>query len=316
MTPLALTRLQQVGLVVLRTLVGWHFLYEGFTKVLAPAWSRAGAPLARWTAAGYLRASSGPFAELLPRPGRRSLAPVVDMWCVAGLVLVGLSLMLGLFTQTGVRGRARCCWRSSTSRHAHERRGPGGRRGRLPARQQEPDRGGGGRWWSSSFRTGRIAGLDLFRRRGPGAPPAEADAMNLTPEQQELGRRNFLQAVATTPALAALGAAAAAKGRCAAGRCAWATSASGGEGRVLLEHDRSGLSPRSGLLRHQPAHSRRPTRSLAKAGVPQAKHYERLEGDDPEGGPRGGHARVAALAARRDRGRDAWRRASTCSARR
>ena len=30
--------------------------------------------------------------------------------------------------------------------------------------------------------------------------------MNLTPEQQEIGRRNFLKAVAGTPALAALAA--------------------------------------------------------------------------------------------------------------
>ncbi len=36
--------------------------------------------------------------------------------------------------------------------------------------------------------------------------------MNLTPEQQELGRRNFLRVVAGTPALAALGTAAAVKG--------------------------------------------------------------------------------------------------------
>ena len=32
-------------LVVLRTLVGWHFLYEGYTKLLYPAWGQNGAPV-------------------------------------------------------------------------------------------------------------------------------------------------------------------------------------------------------------------------------------------------------------------------------
>jgi len=36
--------------------------------------------------------------------------------------------------------------------------------------------------------------------------------MNLTPEQQELGRRNFLKALAGTPALAMLAASAATRG--------------------------------------------------------------------------------------------------------
>ena len=39
----ALTSAQQVGLVLLRTLVGWHFLYEGYFKLWRPAWSRTGA---------------------------------------------------------------------------------------------------------------------------------------------------------------------------------------------------------------------------------------------------------------------------------
>ena len=42
--------------------------------------------------------------------------------------------------------------------------------------------------------------------------------MNLTPEQEALGRRNFLKALAGTPALAAFGAAAALRARCAAAR--------------------------------------------------------------------------------------------------
>ena len=59
-----LSRTQQTGLVVLRTLVGWHFLYEGLVKVVWPAWTRGGVPLGRFSSAGYLRSSTGPFAEL------------------------------------------------------------------------------------------------------------------------------------------------------------------------------------------------------------------------------------------------------------
>ncbi len=55
--------LQQTLLVVLRTLIGWHFLYEGYTKLLQPAWGRLGAPLAAWSSAAYLKAATGPLAE-------------------------------------------------------------------------------------------------------------------------------------------------------------------------------------------------------------------------------------------------------------
>jgi len=33
----SLTRGQQTALVLLRTLIGWHFLYEGFVKLVWPA---------------------------------------------------------------------------------------------------------------------------------------------------------------------------------------------------------------------------------------------------------------------------------------
>ena len=50
--------------------------------------------------------------------------------------------------------------------------------------------------------------------------------MNLTPEQMEQGRRNFLKVLAGTPAMAALGAAAALRVRCRAGACALGSLAS------------------------------------------------------------------------------------------
>jgi thiosulfate dehydrogenase [quinone] large subunit len=98
------TRAQQVFLVVLRTLVGWHFLYEGYVKLLRPAWGRDGAPLDAWTAAGYLKGASGPFAEIFHALGNASWIGTLDVIVAGVLLLVGLSLVLGLFTQTGCVG--------------------------------------------------------------------------------------------------------------------------------------------------------------------------------------------------------------------
>ena len=100
MTP---TGFQRVALILLRTLVGWHFLYEGFYKLMLPGWSRAGGRLAAWSAAGYLNASSGPLAPYFHRLAESGAMAWIDWLVPIGLALVGLSLMLGLFTQLG-------CW--------------------------------------------------------------------------------------------------------------------------------------------------------------------------------------------------------------
>jgi thiosulfate dehydrogenase [quinone] large subunit len=96
--------LQQITLVALRTLVGWHFLYEGYTKLLQPAWGRTGAPLAAWSSAGYLKAATGPLASMFHALGNVSWIGTFDFVVAIALVAVGLSLMLGLFTQTGCVG--------------------------------------------------------------------------------------------------------------------------------------------------------------------------------------------------------------------
>src|SRR3990172_11259628 len=101
---LPLSRTQQTALVVLRTLVGWHFLYEGLAKTLWPAWSRDGAPLARFSSAGYLRSSTGPFADLFHGLAEVSWLPWLDHLMAWSLLLVGLGLILGLFTQLACLG--------------------------------------------------------------------------------------------------------------------------------------------------------------------------------------------------------------------
>lgn len=87
--------LQALGLVLLRCAIGWHFAFEGWTKI----------DQGDWTAAGYLNAATGPLAEFF-----RSLAAdpallrVVDQLNQWGLFAVGIGLMLGLFTRLSCLG--------------------------------------------------------------------------------------------------------------------------------------------------------------------------------------------------------------------
>ena len=92
---------QRLALVVLRTLIGWHFLYEGYFKLLRPAWGRNGAPLEPWTAAGYLRSATGPFSEFFHWLGNAPWIGALDVAIAVALVLAGLSLMLGVFVRAG-----------------------------------------------------------------------------------------------------------------------------------------------------------------------------------------------------------------------
>ena len=86
---------QLTMLTILRMLIGWHFLYEGMVKLWNPGWS----------AAGYLNDSAGLFAPLFQSmAGNPSVLGVVDVLNVWGLILIGLSLLLGLFTRLGTIG--------------------------------------------------------------------------------------------------------------------------------------------------------------------------------------------------------------------
>jgi thiosulfate dehydrogenase (quinone) large subunit len=96
--------LQQFALITLRTVIGWHFLYEAYYKIWSPAWSPAGKPLARWTSAGYLKGASGPLAGLFRWLVDKDWTPWIDRSVKIGLLLIGLSLILGLFTRIGATG--------------------------------------------------------------------------------------------------------------------------------------------------------------------------------------------------------------------
>lgn len=100
---LHLSNPQQVALIALRTLIGWHFLYEGYYKWMLPGWSADGTRLSAWTSAGYLKAATGPLAVLFQRLLDAGWTGWLDRGVKIGLVLIGVSLMLGLFTRLG-------CW--------------------------------------------------------------------------------------------------------------------------------------------------------------------------------------------------------------
>jgi thiosulfate dehydrogenase (quinone) large subunit len=100
-TPHSLSSVQQFALVLLRTLIGWHFLYEGYYKLMLPGWGPDGKPLGAWTSAGYLRGASGPLAGLFKRMVDAGWTPWLDGAVKFTLIAIGLSLILGLFTRLG-----------------------------------------------------------------------------------------------------------------------------------------------------------------------------------------------------------------------
>src|SRR5262249_51747057 len=164
-------------------------------------------------------------------------------------------------------------------------------RGRLPPREQEPHRGGGGpgapRLRHREDRGPRpLTGASGAARRLPRARGRRSSVMNMTPEQQELGRRNFMKALAGTPALAALGAAAALKGPVGGGPVRLGFIGRGGEGRVLLEQTDAAFGEVRAICDITPAHLAKADDVLAKGGKPAAKHYadwkEMLQKEDLE----------------------------------
>lgn len=89
-------RIQEALLALLRVAAGWHFAYEGIAKLVVKDWS----------AAGYLEVSrwwfSGLFHWIAATPGALKAVNWIVPWA---LLLIGLALMLGLFTRAvGIGG--------------------------------------------------------------------------------------------------------------------------------------------------------------------------------------------------------------------
>jgi thiosulfate dehydrogenase [quinone] large subunit len=95
---------QQFALVALRTLIGWHFLYEGIYKFRLPGWGPDGTPLPAWSAVGFIHGASGPVGRLARAAVDAGMLPVIDKLVMLGVAAVGLSLILGLLTRAGCIG--------------------------------------------------------------------------------------------------------------------------------------------------------------------------------------------------------------------
>ena len=90
-----LSTVQSAFLALLRIAIGWHFAYEGLSKVLDPGWSSA----------AYLESASwvgsGMFHWMASDP---AILRVVDLLNAWGLLLVGAGLMAGLLTRLAACG--------------------------------------------------------------------------------------------------------------------------------------------------------------------------------------------------------------------
>lgn len=81
---------QQGTLVALRIIIGWHILYEGIHKLIHPEWS----------ALAFLDNSQWIFSGIadwiVSNPVVLNTVDTMNTW---GLILIGLGLVLGLFTR-------------------------------------------------------------------------------------------------------------------------------------------------------------------------------------------------------------------------
>lgn len=84
------TRMQTLTLVLLRVLIGWHFLFEGVVKIMNP----------KWTSLAYLLDSKGPlssiFVGLTQSQVTMNCVNLLNEW---GLFLVGLGLLTGCLSK-------------------------------------------------------------------------------------------------------------------------------------------------------------------------------------------------------------------------
>ena len=85
----------QWALTIVRIVIGWHFLYEGISKIMTAGWSSA----------PYLAGSKWIFAPLFNAMANNpSVVSVIDFINIWGMILIGVGLILGLFTMWASAG--------------------------------------------------------------------------------------------------------------------------------------------------------------------------------------------------------------------
>ncbi|MBP1674702.1 MAG: hypothetical protein H6Q24_840 [Bacteroidetes bacterium] len=82
-------------LTMVRIVIGWHFLYEGISKIMTAGWSSA----------PYLAGSKWIFAPLFNAMANNpSVVAVIDFINIWGMIAIGLGLMFGMFTRLASAG--------------------------------------------------------------------------------------------------------------------------------------------------------------------------------------------------------------------
>ena len=77
-------------MIALRIAIGWHFLYEGLIKLFSSTWS----------AKGFLLSSQGFLADIYHKIAiDQNLLPLSESIIISCLIIVGLLLLLGIFSR-------------------------------------------------------------------------------------------------------------------------------------------------------------------------------------------------------------------------
>ena len=88
--PKIYSQAQLFALVALRVLIGWHFLYEGISKIANPYWSSANYLLeSKWI-------FSSIFTSIVANPAALKIVDLLNEW---GQIAIGVGLIAGSFTQ-------------------------------------------------------------------------------------------------------------------------------------------------------------------------------------------------------------------------
>ncbi|HEX2395170.1 MAG TPA: DoxX family protein [Bacteroidales bacterium] len=80
--------IKSIALALLRIAIGWHFLFEGISKLFTPGWSSADfLQLSNWIFSGF-------FHWIANNPAILNITDFLVIW---GMIIIGLALFLGLF---------------------------------------------------------------------------------------------------------------------------------------------------------------------------------------------------------------------------
>ena len=86
---------RSLTLTILRIAIGWHFLYEGLSKIF----------IENWTAKGYLSNSYGFLSGFYHwMAGSEALLKVIDFLNIYGLIIIGLLLFIGFLSRISAAG--------------------------------------------------------------------------------------------------------------------------------------------------------------------------------------------------------------------